>query len=473
MQAKKTSEAPAGSRRQLIREGSWLDRHLDRHYGSSIFSYRKIFSMLMPLILDSFFVMAIGMLTTAMISSSSQESVSAVSLVGPVNMMMYAVYNAISAGGTVIVAQYKGRGETEKVKEVAGQLMIATPLSAILVSIVLITFANPIVHFLFHGVEEAVMQKTEQYLIGLVISSVFLAVYMGGFAVFRGLGETKTCLRLTILINLLHFLCSFLFINIMHLDIIGSVLALNVARFVGGAAAVWMLLSRRSVLRVEKRHLLRVDFPVLKSIFRIGIPFGMEQVFINGGSMLVQMYVAKLGTFSVAANAIGNSIFALVQSAPSAVATLAVTVIGQCYGAGDKALSRRYGKSMVRLSVVLVLLSMGCLLPFLPQMMYMYKAPPETEKIIYSVLFIAFVSMPFVWPVSFVMPNVMRAAGDAQFSSYFSLITMWVVRVVLGYIFAVTLHMGLPGAWLSMVVEWAVRSLVFWIRYRSDVWLKY
>ena len=97
-------------------EQSWLSRYLDRQYGSTLFSYRKIFSMLVPLIMDSFFVMAIGILATAMISSSSQESVSAVSLVGPLNMMIYAVYNAISAGGTVVVAQFKGAGDEEKMK---------------------------------------------------------------------------------------------------------------------------------------------------------------------------------------------------------------------------------------------------------------------------------------------------------------------------------------------------------------------
>ena len=181
-------------------------------------------------------------------------------------------------------------------KKAAGQLLIATPLSAVIGCAILTVFSRPIVEFLFRGVEMAVMLKAEKYMIGVAFSSIFLAVYMGGFSVFRGLGETKLCLRLTILINLLHFLCSFLFINIMHLDIIGSVLALNIARFVGGAASVWMLISPRSMLRVEKRHILKPDKEILGSIFHIGIPFGMEQLFMNGGSMLVQIYVAKLGS---------------------------------------------------------------------------------------------------------------------------------------------------------------------------------
>ena len=457
---------------QTILEDTWLRRSLSRQFGSTHFTYQKIFSMLLPLIMDSFFVMAIGMLTTAMISSSSQESVSAVSLIGPLNMMIYAVYNAISAGGTVIVAQYKGAGETERMKQAAGQLMIATPLSAIIGCAILTIFSRPIVEFLFRGVEEAVMLKAEQYMIGVAISSIFLAVYMGGFSVFRGLGETKLCLKLTILINLLHFVCSYLFINIMHLDIMGSVLALNIARFIGGAAAVFMLFSRRSVLRVHLRHVLRLDKKILGDIFHIGIPFGMEQLFMNGGSMLVQIYVAKLGTANVAANAIGNSVFGLLQATPAAVATLAVTVIGQCYGAGDKELSRKYGRSMVLLSGELALLSIVCSLPFLPYILKLYQAPQETVSAIYGALAIALTAMPLTWPISYIMPSVMRAAGDARFSSYFSLATMWVVRVFLGYFLAISLGLGLNGVWLTMVIEWIVRSIVFWIRFRSGVWLK-
>ena len=101
-----------------------LTKILDKKLGSSIFTGRQIISMLMPLIMDSFFVFGIGVLTTAMISSSSQESVAAISLVGPLYMMVYAINNAISAGGTVVVAMFKGKGETERVKEAAGQLIV-------------------------------------------------------------------------------------------------------------------------------------------------------------------------------------------------------------------------------------------------------------------------------------------------------------------------------------------------------------
>ena len=186
-----------------------LTKILDKKLGSSIFTGRQIISMLMPLIMDSFFVFGIGVLTTAMISSSSQESVAAISLVGPLYMMVYAINNAISAGGTVVVAMFKGKGETERVKEAAGQLIVGLPLCSLAACILLVLCADPLIRFLFHGMEETILVKAEHYLIGVAISAVFLSVYMSGFAVFRGLGETKKCLHLSILINVLHFAASF------------------------------------------------------------------------------------------------------------------------------------------------------------------------------------------------------------------------------------------------------------------------
>ena len=314
-----------------------LTKILDKKLGSSIFTGRQIISMLMPLIMDSFFVFGIGVLTTAMISSSSQESVAAISLVGPLYMMVYAINNAISAGGTVVVAMFKGKGETERVKEAAGQLIVGLPLCSLAACILLVLCADPLIRFLFHGMEETILVKAEHYLIGVAISAVFLSVYMSGFAVFRGLGETKKCLHLSILINVLHFVASFVFINILKLDIMGSALSLNLARLVGGMAAVLMLISKKSSIEIRPRHVFRIDWRIQKEIFRIGIPCGMEQLFMNGGAMLVQVYIAKLGTASVAANAVSNSIFSVLYAAPSAVATLAVTIVGQCIGAGEKA----------------------------------------------------------------------------------------------------------------------------------------
>lgn len=448
-----------------------FSRALDRWLGSSQFTYQKIFSMLLPLILDGFFVFLISLLTNAMISSSGTDSFTAVNLVNPLYMMIYAVYNAISAGGTVVVARFKGQKQPERVNDAAGQLLLATPLSAVVACVLLILFSRPLLGFLFSGTSEAVLRKAEHYLIGVAISAISLAVYMGAFSVFRGLGETRKCLILTILINGLHFCASYLFINILHLDIMGTALSLNLARAVGAGVAVLMLLHRTETLDVKWRNVFRIDKPILKETFRVGIPFGMEQLFMNAGTMLVQVFVARLGDDYVYINGTCNSILSLLYAAPMAVGNLAVTVVGQCIGAAREDLAKRYGRNLVHLGTVLVIVSMLVLLPLMPLVLKLFSAPPELQGNIYRLIFLACAMLPLFWSASNNMPCVMRAAGDAAFSSYFSLITMWVIRVGLGYV--CTRAIGLTGLWLCIGLEWAVRSLVFWLRFRSGAWLRY
>lgn len=387
-----------------LREGSKADQFLSGQLTSKYFSYQEIFAMLVPLIFDQFFISVIALLTTAMISSSSQESVSAVSLVSPLYMMIYAVYSAISSAGTVIIAQYKGHGDEEKMKKAAGQIVMFTFVTAVVFSVLLILFAEPLIRTMFAGADELIIKKATDYLIGCAFSFIFLSVYMGGFAVFRGIGETQICLRLSMVIN-------------------------------------------------------------------TSLPFAMEQLCFNGGGIIVSMFIVKLGTESIAANAVSNSTLMVFYSMGLAVSNLSVTIVGQCIGAKDKKMARDYGKKMIWLGEVSILVSLAALLPFLRIILKLYQAPENTLGQIYMLLAIAFVPMALLWSTSNVLPNVLRAAGDVNFTSYVSLITMWLIRVGCSYAVSMKLGFGIEGVWICMGVEWLIRSVIFMVRFHSDRWL--
>lgn len=455
----------------LIKPDSPEDRYLAKQLGSRLFTYQKVLSMLLPLILDQFFITTISLLSTAMISASSQESVTAVSLINPLAMMIYAIFSAISVGGTVIVAQYKGRGDDEKLRDTAGQIILATSFVALVSCILIIIGSGPLVRWLFGSASPEVLGKAVEYLIGVAVSQVFLAVYMSAFAVFRGIGASNICLRLTIVINVIYLLSSLLFINLLGLDILGTALSLNIARFVGCVVAILLLMYPKSILRIYPRHIFRIDLSILKSMMKLSLPFALEQIFFNGGSMLAQTYLVTLGTVSVAANAIAFSAFNIIYSAGLAVSTLATTIIGQCVGAGDKKLTRSYSIKLLRLGTVATIISILILLPMMPLILKLYHAPKETLSLIYSLLIIAVIPMPFFWSASNILPNILRSAGDSLFSSVVSLITMWTIRIGLGYVLSIRMGIGVQGVWICMGIEWAVRTLVFLTRYRSEEWL--
>lgn len=451
---------------------SKLDGLLNAQFSSTMFTWQEIFKMLFPLILDMFFINVINMLTTSMISSSSQASVAAVSMINPITTLILCLLNAIAAGGTVVVAQYKGRGDNIRINEAAGHTFLITVGISLIICSLLIVFASPVVLFLYGNAESLVITKSVQYLSGVSISLIIYSIYSAIFAIFRGLGETKICLNLTIIINVSYFIFSFLFINILKLDILGTILALILARILGASMSLFYLFfKKKRLLYLKLKEIFRFDAGIFCSMLKISIPFGSEQLFFYGGSILVQKYMVDLGTASIAANAIATSLFGLSYAAPYAVGNLATTVIGQCVGAGKRDLARWYGKKLIYLGTGLVIVSLIVFIPLMPWLLNAFHPDPDTISLILRLMWIAIIPMPFFWPMSNVMPYTLRSAGDAVYSSVVSLITMWAIRVFAGYIAAIPLGYGIEGVWVCMSLEWVVRFFFFLARFMGKAWL--
>lgn len=449
-----------------------ISTFLDNQLSTPLFTYREIFKMLFPLILDMLFINVIIMLTTSMISSSGEASVAAVSLISPVSTLVLSLLNAIAAGGTVVVAQYKGKGTHDKILEASGHTLSVTLAAAVLVCVPLMLFASPVVQLLFGGAEPEVLSKASVYLAGVSFSIIIYSFYSGIFAIFRGLGETKICLNLTMVINLSYFVLSFVFINWLKMDIIGTVIALVLARLLGSGASLYYLFMRKKrIIRLSLSHFLHFNKALFHSILKISIPFGSEQFFFYGGSILVQKYMVTLGTEAMAANAIASSLFPLIYAAPLAVGNLATTVIGQCVGAGRKDDAKRYGMKLVHMGTALSLVSMVVFLPFMTFLMSFYNPSASAGPLVIRLMWLALLPMPFFYSLSNVMPYVLRSAGDAVYSSVVSLLTMWIIRVGAGYVAAIPLGFGVEGIWVCMAFEWVVRSLLFYIRYKRNKWL--
>ena len=65
------------------------------------------------------------------------------------------------------------------------------------------------------------------------------------------------------------------------------------------------------------------------------------------------------------------------------------------------------------------------------------------------------------WPMSFTLPNALRAAGDAKFTMVVSMLSMWICRIGMSYLLGLGMGLGLLGVWMAMFADWIVRGAVF------------
>src|SRR5665648_625663 len=114
------------NRRNPANQSIWKNRadgFFTRHFSGETLDYRQIISIILPLLIDQAFLVCMNLVNTAMISSSGLAAVSAVNMVDSVNVFLINVFIAVATGGTVVVAQYTGRGNQKMVpKAVAGSV---------------------------------------------------------------------------------------------------------------------------------------------------------------------------------------------------------------------------------------------------------------------------------------------------------------------------------------------------------------
>lgn len=449
------------------------DSFLEKHFSGESIHYRQIISLMLPILVDQAFVLSLSMLNTAMISSSGVYAISAVNMVDSLNNLLLNIVIAVATGGTVIVAQYVGSRNREMASKSTAQAVSLVLLVGFAITLLLIVLRTPILFLLFGGAEEQVMSNAQTYLLGSALSYPAFSLYQACVCCLRGAGKTRASLSLSMITNISYVLLNLLFINFLQMGVVGMSISLNASRGLGAVASILYLVKFDSALGFRIKNALKLDFSIQKKILFIGIPFAMEQIFFNGGKLLTQTFIVELGTLSLTANAITWSLIMILQIPGNTISQTAVTVVGQCMGRRLVEDARRFIKSFLRLSVASMAVFGVIAAPLIPLLSGLFNPPPELLPEIYWTIAVTELFQITVWSSSFLIPASIRAAGDSKYTSVVSLITMWSVRVALGYLLALPLGMGLFGIYLAMCIEWAARGLFFTLRLRGNKWCAY
>lgn len=446
---------------------------LNKYLSGESIDYRQVISLLLPILIDQAFLVGLSLVNTAMISSSGVAAISAVSMVDSLNLFLVNVFVALATGGTVVVAQYKGSGNDKMLSKAAAASLTAVTLTAVTLSLIVLLFYHPILKVLFGTAEPDVFDHAGTYLVGSALSYLGIAFKEAVCGALRGIGRTRVTLGLSLILNLSYVLLNVLFVHFMEMGVLGLSVAVNISRYLAAACALYYLLRMDDSLRIRLKELMNWNISMFKKIMFIGLPFAAEQLFFNGGKMLTQIYIVSLGTYEIASNAI-SSVFAMLLQIPAiALSTALVTVVGQCIGRGNIQDARKLTRSFLWLASGSLLVTGLILIPFFKPLVSLFRPPAEIMDDLYLIMLINMLAQIPLWPISFLLPGALRAAGDSRFTSISSMLTMWLFRVVLGYVFGITLNFGVIGVWAAMQLEWGVRGTIFLLRYRGERWYRH
>ena len=191
------------------------------------------------------------------------------------------------------------------------------------------------------------------------------------------------------------------------------------------------------------------------------------------GKLSVSSLTSTLGTAAIAANAVANTTTTFLNIPANAVGMAALTVVGQCLGAGEKDQAVYYSRRLMLFAYCGAwFMNLSAFLFANKFALGLFNLSPEAYAMALEVMVWFNIVSLFIWPSSFTMPNILRAAGDARFTMTVSIVSMWAFRVGFCYLCVLAFHGGLLAIWMGMYLDWAFRSLCFFVRFVRGKWLE-
>ena len=442
------------------------------HMNNRLFSRNDLVRLIIPLIVDQFLQVAVGLSDSIMVARVGEAAVSGVSLVDTVMLLIINIFTALATGGAVIAGQYLGRKDPKTGCEATAQLFNFTFLFSIFIMILGYLGQNVILYHVFGKIEPEVMKDSRTYLLIVLSSIPMIAIYNAGAAIFRAMGNSNIAMKTSLLMNSINVFGNALLIFGFHRGVEGVAIPTVVSRGVACVMILILLNNQKHELHILHPYPFKIKWNVLKKILYIGIPNGLENSMFQLGKIAVLSLVSGLGTASLAANAVGNNIanFAILPGMSFGFALL--TVCAQCVGAGDFEQVKYYTKHMMRVEYLCLIASNLIVILALPFILSVYNLSDEAARYANDIILYHAACVVTIWPLSFTLPNTLRAAADVKITMVLSIISMWVFRFGFSYLLTMVFHMGIFGVWVAMTIDWLVRGIFFVCRYRSGRWQK-
>ena len=438
-----------------------------------LFSRQALTALLLPLIAEQALSVTIGLADTLMVSSVGEAAVSGVSLVDSFNTLMIQIMSALATGGAVVTSQYIGHREPKNAKAAAAQILFVLSSFSLVVAAVVVVGRHAILRGIFGSIDADVMRYAETYFLLSALSYPFIGLYNAGAALFRAQGNSKISMLSSLVMNVVNIGGNAVLIFGFGMGVMGAALASLISRAVACFAVLSLLQKPTCPLRVEGLQALKPDGGLIRRILRVGIPAGIENGMFQIGKLSVSSLTSTLGTAAIAANAVANTTTTFLNIPANAVGMAALTVVGQCLGAGEKEQAVYYSRRLLLTAYCGAwIMNISAFLFANKFAISLFHLSPEAQAMALEVMVWFNIVSLFFWPSSFTLPNILRAAGDARFTMSVSIFSMWAFRVGFCYLMVLAFHGGLLSIWTGMFLDWVFRSLCFFVRFVRGRWME-
>ncbi len=429
--------------------------------------------VLVELLMGSLF----GMVDMVMLGRIGNNSVAAasVSAVGMTNQPLFiglSLVQALNVGGTAMIARYLGSKRTEKIETtlkhviLLSLLMLAIPLSTLG-----LIFTDPIMNFM--GAEADTILIGRGYFKVVMIGFIFQSFNMSISAALRGIGETKTPMKINLKANFLNVIGNSLLIygllGFPELGVTGAGISTALSNVVASVLLFRYVIKGKSIIKLDLKKPFKFDKDIVYNLIKIGVPASLEQMVLRVGVLLFVRIVAGLGTVIYAAHQISLNILSLSFQPGQAFGISASSLVGRTLGAKNYEKAEEYAKETRKIGSMISSFMAILFFCFGKQIVMIYTNDPQIIKNASTALKIIALVQPFQ-SSQLILAGALRGAGDTFWPLIATFIGVILIRVVLANLFVNVLGLGLAGAWMAVFCDQFVRWFFVYMRFKTGKW---
>lgn len=426
---------------------------------------KEIFYFALPMLIGSLFQQLYNTADSIIVGRFvGTKAMAAVSGASPIMFLLTSLLMGITLGFSILISQYYGSKNMNKVKATIDTTYIFIFFASILITLIGIFFSEPLLRLM--NTPENIIGPAKDYLIIIFIGTLFSAGYNSISAILRGLGDSKNPLIFLIIATILNIILDVVFVINFGMGVSGVALATIISQGVAFIFSIIYLNKRHAILKVNFRKLLYDQQIFIKGL-KLGIPSAIQQMLFSLGNIALQSLVNGYGTYAMAAFGAGTKIESFISIPIMNLGAAISTFVAQNMGANKFDRIKKGVDASLKMAIVLSIFVAVIFVVFSRQLIGLFSTDQQVIEI--GSKYLRIIGPAFIIiSTSFMWTSAIRGAGASMFSMISSLISLWLVRIPTSYLLSDVF--GIDGIWMGIPIGWVVGWVVVAVYYRKGTW---
>lgn len=422
----------------------------------------------LPLLVGNIFQQLYNMVDSIIVGNFvGANALGAIGTTNSLNFFFFSLVAGLSVGIGIIVAQYFGFGDEEKVKDAIGNSIWIITVCSVIMAIIGFVTARPILVLL--DTDQVILNDAVAYLKVVSIGIVCVGFYNGVSGILRALGDSKTPLIFLIVASVLNVILDLIFVLSFGWGVVGAGVATAFSQLISALACIIYAYKSNTYFKLKKKNI-KLNGSIIKKSCKLGIPVALQNSLIAFSLIVLQKVVNGYGATFTTAFTVVSRIETLVQQPFMSLGAAVSTYTGQNIGAGLKDRVRKGFNSATLVSSIFSLAVGVVFWIFAPSIASIFGKDADVIRIGANGLRITCCFYIFLGLI-YTTRNVLNGAGDAMFSLFTGIVEC-IGRVGFAYPMTLIPFMGKYGVFYATGLTWFLNGMFSLIRYKRGKWKK-